>query len=47
MYFKFNEYIDKYIQSAAGAAEADQNVARHLKAIIPQTTHLDIRFLEE
>lgn len=41
MDFKLNDYIDKYIQSADGAAEADKNVARHLKAIIPQTTHLD------
>ncbi len=37
-------YIDKYIQDAN---EPDKKIARHLKEIIPKTTHLEKNILDE
>ena len=39
-----NAYVDKYIRDAG---EPDKKVARHLKEIIPKTTHLDKNILDE
>ena len=44
MELKINDYIDSYVLDAEGN---DLQVARHLKEIIPQTTHLDERILKE
>ena len=38
------EHIDRYLQ---GAEDYDKRVARHLKEIIPNTTHLDERVFKE
>jgi hypothetical protein len=38
MAFILDDYINKYVQDAG---DADKKVARHLKEIIPRTTHLD------
>jgi hypothetical protein len=38
MAFILDDYIDKYIQDAG---HTDKKIARHLKEIIPKTTHLD------
>ncbi len=41
---KLDAYIDKYIRDAG---ETDKKVARHLKEIIPKTTHLDEKTFNE
>jgi hypothetical protein len=42
--FALDDYIDKYIQDAG---HADKKTARHLKEIIPKTTHLEEKTFNE
>jgi hypothetical protein len=45
MEFILDDYIDRYIQDADN--EVDKEIARHLKEIIPRTTHLDKNVFNE